>query len=208
MKRISKLTVKQTAAVAGETRNVKAVLTSGNDKLAGRSVTFRFEGKLLNGQNVVLELGTDKTNADGEATFPWKVPELARGPHTLTASYAGDDETMWSTDEAPFGTVAGITKFELGDAIYGALDAHGGPKYHTVMIRLRRQADQEALNKVVKITINGGPEQSVNLGQSGMSTMLLQPTNAPQWTLKAEFPGDEANQATSLTRTYTRSPGS
>lgn len=210
IKRVTKLTTQQAAAVPGETRNVRAVLTTGTTPVAGKTVAFKFEGRTPNGHTIIHVIGQDATNQNGEATIPWKVPEIPQGTYVLKASFAGDDDSGATSDEASFTVVKGITKLELGDVTYSTLDSHGGPKFHTVIVRLRRQADNETLNKTVKVRINDGPEQVVNLGLYGaaMASLVLQPPSASQWTLKAQFEGDDANQATGAQRTYNRVPGS
>lgn len=203
-KQVTKLEAKSAAAVPGETRNVKATL-KGHDEVpvAGKRIDFKVEGRQPSGQSVVFALGTGVTNAQGEATVAWKVPELGQGAYALKASFAGDDGATAAHDQANFGVVKGITKIELSDVSYSALDSHGGPKYHTVMIKLIRQADNEVLKKAIKLTVNG-VESTANLGPHGFVQKLLQPTDARSWTVKVAFAGDDANQATQAQRTYDR----
>lgn len=207
VKRMTKMTTQATAAVAGETRNVKATLQGNPDNgpIAGKMVTFKLSGTKPNGQQVLIVLGSDATNAQGEATLAWKVTELGQAAYKLTATFAGDDNTAGSSDDANFGIIKGISKIELGNVTYGALDSHGGPKFHTIILTLRRESDGAAISRPVKVTINGALR---TVTPNPISQLLLQPDNASQWTVKAQFEGDDSYQATAAERTYNRVPGS
>lgn len=206
VKRLTKMSTKATAAVAGETRNVKATLKGTDEQpIAGKTVSFRLSGVRPNGQSVIIAMGNDATNAQGEATVAWKVTELGAAAYKLTATFAGDDNTAGSSDDANFGVIKGLVKIELGNVAYGALDSHGGPKFHTAIVTMRRESDGSSLSRSVKITMNGNV-RTVSLDP--IAQLLLQPDNAQQWTVQAQFDGDDSYQATATTRTYNRVPGS
>jgi hypothetical protein len=202
IKKIAKMTAKNAAAVPGETRNVEATLTSPNGEtpIAGKPVSFRFEGKNGGGgANVVINLGSATTNAQGKATVAWKVPELGQAPYTLKASFAGDDDTAAAADEANFGIIKGITKFDA-TFNYGALDSHGGPHFGTLMVYLRRQSDNATLDKTFHFTVNGSPRDYTL--QNGNFVSIVLPSGTNTWNVKLVFDGDAANQATMLEKTY------
>lgn len=206
-RKIVKMTTQATAAVAGETRNVKAKLTMPNgDGVSGKNVSFKFSGQKPNGQTVLIVLGSDATNSQGEATVAWKVPEVGAAAYKLTASFGGDDDTVAATDDANFGIIKGLVKVELGNVTYGALDSHGGPKFHTYILTLKREADGQSLSKPVKVTTNNSPVNTVT--PNPISQLLLLPDNAQSWNVKAVFEGDDSYQPVQSTRTYNRVPGS
>lgn len=207
VKRIVKMTTQATAAVAGETRNVKAKLTTpGGDGVGGKSVSFKVSGQKPNGQVAIIMLGNDTTNSQGEATLAWKVPELGAAAYKLTATFGGDDDTGSATDDANFGIIKGLVKVDLGNVTYGALDSHGGPKFHTYILTLKRDSDGQAISRPVKVTTNNGPVNTVT--PNPISQLLLQPDNAQQWSVKAVFEGDDSYQPVQANRTYNRVPGS
>lgn len=206
-KKIVKMTTQATAAVAGETRNVKAKLTMPNgDGVSGKNVSFKFAGQKPNGQSVIIVLGSDATNSQGEATLAWKVPEVGAAAYKLTATFGGDDDTVGASDDANFGIIKGLVKVELGNVTYGALDSHGGPKFHTYILTVKRESDGQSLSKPVKVTTNNGPVNTVT--PNPISQLLLQPDNAQSWNVKAVFEGDDSYQPVQSTRTYNRVPGS
>lgn len=201
----AKLEAKNAAAVPGETRNVEATLTQGANGVAGKTVTFKLEGK--NGSVANINIGSGVTNAQGKATVAWKVPELPQAAYALKASFAGDDGINAASDEANFGMIKGITKFDVSYS-YGALDAHGGGNFPTLLIQLRRQSDNDALeNKTVKLIVNEGqPSQMIqtySTGNYGQATALL-PSSVTSWKVKLQFMGDGANQSTAFEKTYSR----
>lgn len=202
IKRITKLEAKNAAAVPGERRNVEATLTAGQSPLAGKTVRFKIRGK-AGGPNVGIILGTAVTNAQGKATLEWEVPELVQAGYTLAATFAGDDDTRAASDEANFAIFKGLTEFDV-DYNYGALDAHGGPHFGTLLIALRRKSDDAALTKTFKVTINEGlPTEAIKdyTTTNGFVTVLL-PSDTNTWKVKLQFFGDAANQATQHDETY------
>lgn len=202
IKRIAKLEAKNGAAVPGERRNVEATLTAGQSPLAGKTVRFKVRGK-EGGPNISIVLGTAVTNAQGKATLEWEVPELAQAGYTLAATFAGDDDTRAASDEANFAIFKAMTTFDVAYN-YGALDAHGGPHFGTLLIALRRDSDDEALTKTFKVTINEGlPTQAIKdyTTTNGFVTVLL-PSDTNTWKVKLQFFGDAANQATQHDKTY------
>ncbi len=204
IKKLAKLEAKNAAAVPGETRNVEATLAVGASPIAGKTVHFEFKGK-NDGPSASFDIGSAVTNAQGKATIAWKVPEVAQAAYALKATFAGDDDTRAASDEANFAVVKGITKFDV-DYNYGALDAHGGPHFGTLLIALRRQSDDAALTKTFKVTINEGQStQTIKdyTTTNGFVTVLL-PTQTNTWKVKIQFFGDAANQATEYQKTYSR----
>ncbi len=199
----TKLEVKNAAAVPGEKRTLVATLTSGTNPLAGKSVSFRVEGK--DGTTVpggAIDVGSDVTDAQGTAKVTFNVPELAQGAYKLVASHAGDAQTMGSTDTGNFGVIKGITKIELGDLIWGTYKNEPGPKTGSVIVKLVRQSDGATLAKPVVMTVNG---QTWTVGGPNSTVIMIPlPTNASTWNVKAQFEGDAANQASSSQRTYTK----
>lgn len=202
IKRITKLVAKNAAAMPGERRSVEATLTSGQSPLAGKSVRFKVRGK-DDGPNISIVLGTAVTNAQGKATLEWDVPELAQAGYSLVATFAGDDDTRAASDEANFAMFKAHTTFDVAYN-YGALDAHGGPHFGTLLIALRRDSDDEALTKTFKVTINEGQATEAikdYTTTNGFVTVLL-PSQTNTWKVKLQFFGDTANQATQHEKTY------
>jgi len=202
IKKVAKLDAKNAAAVPGETRKLEATLTAGQSPIAGKTVQFKLQGK-NDGPSVNINIGSAVTNAQGKATIDWKVPELAQAAYALKASFAGDDDTGAASDEASFAAVKGITKFDV-DYSYGALDAHGGPHFGTLLVALRRKSDDKALTKTFKVTINEGQSTEAikdYTTTNGFVTVLL-PTQTNTWKVKIQFFGDAANQATQHDKTY------
>jgi hypothetical protein len=202
IKKVATLEAKNAAAVPGETRTVEATLKAGQNPIAGKRVYFQLKGK-DDGPSASFNMGSAVTNAQGKATLAWKVPELAQAGYALKARFAGDDDTGAASDEANFAIFKGITKFDV-DYSYGALDAHGGPHFGTLLIALRRQSDNKALTKTFKVTINEGESTEAikdYTTTSGFVTVLL-PTQTNTWKVKIQFFGDAANQATEHKKTY------
>lgn len=203
VRQIMKLEAKNAAAVPGETRTLEATLTSAGKAVAGKSVRFRIEGK--DGTTVPgggIDAGAAVTGEDGKAKVAFAVPELAQGAYRLKAIFAGDDKAMGANDDANFGVIKGITKLELGDLIWGTYKNEPGSPTGTVMVRLSRQSDGKALAKPVSVTVNG---KTWSIGGPGSLIMMLPlPTNATAWTVKAQFEGDDANQASSAERSYSK----
>jgi hypothetical protein len=202
IKKVATLEAKNAAAVPGETRTVEATLKAGQNPIAGKTVYFQLRGK-DDGPSASFNMGSAVTNAQGKATLAWKVPELAQAAYALKVRFAGDDDTGAASDEANFAVVKAITKFDV-DYSYGALDAHGGPHFGTLLIALRRQSDDKALTKTFKVTINEGQSTEAikdYTTTSGFVTVLL-PTQTNTWKVKIQFFGDAANQATEHNKTY------
>lgn len=205
VKAISKVEAQSSAAVPGETKHLQAKLTIGGAAAAGKAVAFRIEGK--NGTTVPnggIECGTATTDANGLAKLPFKFPELPQGAYALKARFAGDDGATSSGDEANLGMIKGITNFELGDLIWGTYKNEPGPKSGSLIIKLVRKADGKALNKSFKVTVNGN---SWNVGGSSSTSsgiIMIPLPNAATWNVKVQYDGDDANQATSGERSYTR----
>lgn len=212
----AKIEAKATAAVPGETRNVEAKVTRGSNGIAGQTVSFEFAGtNPMNGKGIVIKLGAAQTNAEGKATFAWKVPELGQAAYTLKASAAGDDVGNLE-DTANFGIIKGITKLDVRYS-YSTVDSKDPTKIPQLMMSLKRQADGETLNKPITLTVNdndpqrGGRVQTYPNG-SGFVTAILQdwgtvngnrvPVN--QWKVKVVFEGDAANQATMFEQTFSK----
>ncbi|MCB9544310.1 MAG: Ig-like domain repeat protein [Myxococcales bacterium] len=194
-----RLTAKNAAAVPGETRTLEATLvTSATGRpVAGKPVSFK-----LKVGNQILALGTGTTNAQGKATVSWKATEINQGAYTLTARFAGDAQTTAAADDANFAMIKGITNLSLGNLIWGPLDAHGGGDFGVVFVELRRQADGQRLAKPITMTVNGQTWQ-VNHGSNPSTTVsIVLPSNTNRWTVKAQYFGDGANQASSVERTY------
>lgn len=207
MKPISKLEVKNAAAVPGEKRTLEATLTAGANPLAGKVVTFRIEGK--DGTTVPgggIDCGSDTTDATGKAKLQFTLPELAQGAYRLKARFAGDDAATASSDEGNLGMIKGITRFEMSDLIWGTYKNEPGPKSGSLIIKLIRQADGTALSKSFKITVNGQTWQVGGSSVGGVVAIpLTQPTQAGNtWNVKVQFEGDPANQASAAERTYTK----
>ncbi|MEZ4463987.1 MAG: Ig-like domain repeat protein [bacterium] len=197
-KMVVQIQAKNTAAVPGETRTVEATLTSqAGQGVPGKVVVFTFQGP-----NGTLAMGTGTTNASGRATVQWAPPELAQGAYTFRARFAGDATTLSATDQANFGIIKGITKLTLSDLIWGPLDAHGGPSFGVVMVRLERQADHKALAKPITMTVNGNTWVVNNGSNPTTSIQIALPSNTHQWNVKAQFMGDAANQASMAQRAY------
>lgn len=202
-RQVTKLEAKNAAAVPGETRTLEATLTTAGKPVAGKTVRFRIEGK--DGTSVpggAIEAGSAVTGEDGKAKLAFAVPELAQGAYRLKAIFAGDTQAMSSNDDANFGLIKGITKLELGDLIWGTYKNEPGSPTGTVMVRLSRASDGKALAKPVSVTVNG---KTWTIGGPGSLIMMLPlPTNATSWTVKAQFEGDDANQASSAERSYSK----
>jgi hypothetical protein len=202
IKKIAKLEAKNAAAVPGETRKLEATLTAGQSPIAGKRVYFRLQGK-NDGPSVDINIGSAVTNAQGKASLEWKVPELAQAAYALKTTFAGDDDTRAASDDANFAAFKGITKFDVSYN-YGALDAHGGPHFGTLLIALRRESDDEALTKTFKVTINEGQSTEAikdYTTTSGFVTVLL-PTQTNTWKVKIQFFGDATYQAVQHDKTY------
>lgn len=202
IKRFTKLATKNGAAVPGETRKVEATLTAGETPLAGKRVRFKLRGR-DDGPSVDIDIGSSLTNAAGKATFDWKVPELAQAGYVLEAKYAGDDDTRAAADDANFAVFKALTKLDV-DYSYGALDAHGGPHFGTLLIAVRRKSDNAALTKTVKVTINAGEATETirdYTTTNGFVTVIL-PTATNTWKVKIQFFGDAANQGVQHEKTY------
>ena len=83
---VSKYAASLSAASAtgtpGQTVTLSATLKSGSAALSGRTVSFTVDGTVV---------GTGTTNAAGLATLSYALPAgAALGPHTVTATFAGD----------------------------------------------------------------------------------------------------------------------
>lgn len=203
LKALTKLAVKNAAAVPGETRNLTATLTApSGTPIAGKSITVLVTGK--NGTKVPggsITVGSAMTGPDGKATLAFKLPELAQGAYALKASFAGDDDTGAASAEGNLGVIKGMTEFELGSLIWGTYKNEPGPPSGSIMITLKRKSDGEPLKKSFYITVNGAPRRQVTPSYGSFVTIPL-PSSASTWVVKAEYEGDEANQATSAQRTY------
>ena len=205
VKTISKVEAQNSAAVPGETKSLNATLTIAGAPAAGKAVSFRIEGK--NGTTVPnggIECGTATTDENGKAKLQYTFPELAQGAYALKVRFAGDDKATSSSDDANLGMIKGITTVELGDLIWGTYKNESGPKSGTLMIKLVRKADGKALNKSLKVTVNGN---SWNIGGSSSTPSginMIPLPNAATWNVKVQYDGDDANQAASGERNYTR----
>lgn len=205
VKAFSKVEAQNAAAVPGETKNLQATLTIGSAPAVGKAVAFRIEGK--NGTTVPnggIDCGTATTDENGKAKLQFSFPELAQGAYALKARFAGDDKAASSGDDANLGMIKGITNIDLGDLIWGTYKNETGPKSGTLMIKLVRKADGKALNKSLKVTVNGS---SWNIGGSSSTSSginMIPLPNAATWNVKVQFDGDDANQAASGERNYTR----
>ena len=202
--RFGKLSLKNAAAVPGEKRTFEARFTlgSGDTPLVGKSIAFRIEGK--DGTNVpggAIEAGSATTDATGTARLPFDLPELAQGAYRLTARFSADDDTAAATAESNLGMIKGITKIELSDLSWGNYKNETGAPFGTIFITLRRASDGKALAKKITMTVNG---RTWEIG--GSSPTMSIPVTAPPstWNVKAQFMGDDANQAVEVQRTYTK----
>ncbi len=189
-RRFVKMTTKNVLATVGETRVLEATLTLGSSDqgLAGKPVSF----KLSKDGAPVLAIGNGTTNAQGKATLSWKFPEYAQAEYTLTAAYAGDDENGAASDDAPCQIAKANTEFDA-TYHYGALDAHGGPKFGTVSIYLRRQSDHEAIAKPIRVSVDGVRRDLV--ARTG-SPVVITLTTKKDIYVKMEFDGDASNHPT------------
>jgi hypothetical protein len=190
MKRLVKMTTQNVLATVGETRGLQATLTLGESSngLLGKPVTF----KLSKEGAPVLTLGTATTNGNGKATLPWKFPEVAQAQYTLTAEYAGDEENRAATDDAPCYIAKANTVFDA-TYNYGALDSHGGPKFGTVSIFLRRKSDNETIAKPIQVSVDG--TRTEYMARTGTPIVITLPDEKDVY-VKMEFAGDASNHAT------------
>jgi hypothetical protein len=195
-KRLLTMTTKNVFATVGETRLLEARLTiGGGDRgLPGRPVSFT-----LSKQGApLLTIGTATTNAVGTATLSWRLPEYAQAQYTLTAAYAGDEQNRATSGEAPCIIAKANTAFDA-TYNYGALDAHGGPKFGTVSIFLRRKSDREAIAKPIYVSVDG--TRTEYLTRTGSPIVIILPDEKDVY-VKMEFTGDESNHSTMYNDRY------
>lgn len=189
-KRFTRLTTNNVMATVGETRTLEATLTFGTagGAAAGKPVTFKVK---KDDGTQLLVLPTVVTNAQGKATLPWKIPEYAQAVYTVTASFGGDSESMASSDDARCHVLKANTEFDARYH-YGALDSHGGPKFGTVSITLRRKSDLEAIAKPIRVTVDGQPRE---LTSRSTPLVITLPEKKDVY-VKMEFAGDGSNHGT------------
>jgi len=82
----------------GATVNLDCLLRRGTDNkpLAGRTITFSID-------DVVID--TAVTNDAGHAILPYVIPDITKGKHKLTVSFAGDDFYLTNSDSVATLTV-------------------------------------------------------------------------------------------------------
>lgn len=196
IKSLSKLKLENAAGLPGETKTLKATLTTGGNPLTNKSVKFAIK---TGGGDVVC--GTDATDRGGVAKVQCKLPELNQGNYTMVASFAGDAHTFPSKDEANLLMIKSITKIELSNLIWGTYKNEKGPPYGTYMIKLIRTSDGTALAKPMEITLNGSTH-TVNHGSNPSAVVQMALTGNGPWSVSVQFNGDGANAATSASKTY------
>jgi hypothetical protein len=189
-KRFVTMKTKNVLATVGETRTLEARLTlgGGDNGLAGKPVTF----KLSKDGAPILTIGNGTTDAQGRATISWKFPEYAQAQYRLSAAYAGDDEHRPAIDDAPCYIAKTNTEFDA-TYNYGALDSHGGPKFGTVSIFLRRKSDREAIAKPIYVSVDG--TRSAHTARTGSPIVITLPDKKDVY-VKMEFTGDASNHPT------------
>jgi len=201
VKGISVLTAKNVAAVPGENKSIEAHLAikAAEPSLAGKTILFKIHPK--DNPSIPaspITLGAAVTDANGVAKLTAAMPELAQGNYTIKASFAGDQHTVGSHDDANLFMVKGITAVDMGSLIWGTYKDEPGAPYGSIGFSLRRTVDSKSLARPVTITVNG---HSWQLAPNVYHQIAL-PTDTTTWKVKVQFDGDGVYQPTSIEKTF------
>lgn len=186
------ITMPNFGMVPGETRAIHATMKSGENAVSGKKIKFSVSG---------AQIGSDNTDASGNATFNWKLPNKPEGSYDVLAKFDGDSTHRGGQTTSKLLVIKGMTETQVE---FTTVSNEGGssPALPIFIFHVIRKSDGQKLATKVDAKLNGAVYHAADGTVPNTESAQVFPSGHGPWKIEAQFNGDAYNQASYGTKTH------